>query len=364
MSNIKTYKEIKAFHPGRYIERIIEDRGETQAEFALRMGVSAKTLSELVNGNCDISENMACKLSAMLGISVETWLNLQAKYDAALVEMERTKKLDDQIPVFDKLDYSYFAKLADLPLVKNIRDKIKNLCSFLTIHSLDVLAQKDALASFRSEVCGNEDVNRICANAWLYCVISLASKITVANFDAQKFQEKLPVIKSYMAREFNANLIDDLKSVFSECGVIFIYLPHLKNSHVNGVVKWCGPERVIIGMNDYRKNVDTFWFSLFHEIGHVMQQKHKHVFLSFDEVEQADYDEKLEKEADHFANEQICASVYYNAFVFKGDFSRKCIQEFAASQNVPVSFIAGRLAHDGYITWSFAGVFRKSFIKS
>ena len=77
MSNTIEYKDIIAFHPGYYVEDIIEELGISQAEFALRMGTTPKTLSQLVNGWINISNDLAKKLSMMLGSSVDGWLNLQ-----------------------------------------------------------------------------------------------------------------------------------------------------------------------------------------------------------------------------------------------------------------------------------------------
>ena len=77
MNNTIEYKDIIAFHPGYYVEDIIEELGISQAEFALRMGTTPKTLSQLVNGRINISNDLAKKLSMMLGSSVDGWLNLQ-----------------------------------------------------------------------------------------------------------------------------------------------------------------------------------------------------------------------------------------------------------------------------------------------
>ena len=77
MSNTIEYKDIIAFHPGYYVEDIIEELGISHAEFVLRMGTTPKTLSQLVNGWINISNDLAKKLSMMLGSSVDGWLNLQ-----------------------------------------------------------------------------------------------------------------------------------------------------------------------------------------------------------------------------------------------------------------------------------------------
>jgi HTH-type transcriptional regulator/antitoxin HigA len=89
MSNVKEYKDIVAFHPGYYIADVIDDMEISQNEFAARMGTTAKTLSKLINGQANISNDLAKKLSVMLGTSVEVWQNLQNTYDQKLLEIQQ-----------------------------------------------------------------------------------------------------------------------------------------------------------------------------------------------------------------------------------------------------------------------------------
>ena len=96
MGNVNEYKDIVAFHPGYYIADIIEDMGISQAEFATRIGTTAKTLSQLINGQANISNDLAKKLSVMMGTSVEVWLNLQDTYNQKLIEIQQSKDFDTQ----------------------------------------------------------------------------------------------------------------------------------------------------------------------------------------------------------------------------------------------------------------------------
>ena len=52
----------------------------TQDEFATRMGITENALSRLIKGQVNISNDLAKKLSVMLGTSVEVWQNLQNAY--------------------------------------------------------------------------------------------------------------------------------------------------------------------------------------------------------------------------------------------------------------------------------------------
>ena len=89
MSNVKEYKDIVGFHPGYYIADIIDDMEISQNEFATRMGTTVETLSKLINGQANISNDLAKKLSVMLGTSVEVWQNLQNTYDQKLLEIQQ-----------------------------------------------------------------------------------------------------------------------------------------------------------------------------------------------------------------------------------------------------------------------------------
>ena len=101
MSNVNEYKDIVAYHPGYYIADIIEDMEISQAEFATRMGTTAKTLSQLINGQANISNDLAKKLSVMLGTSVEVWQNLQNTYDQKLIEIQQAKDVIQELQLED-----------------------------------------------------------------------------------------------------------------------------------------------------------------------------------------------------------------------------------------------------------------------
>lgn len=85
-NKIVEYKDMIAFHPGQYVEELIEDYNLTQKEFAERLGVSEMKLGKLVNGEESISNDIARKLAKVTNISMITWLNLQNAYDVKVTE--------------------------------------------------------------------------------------------------------------------------------------------------------------------------------------------------------------------------------------------------------------------------------------
>ena len=86
-NKIVEYKDLIVFHPGQYVEELIEDYKVTQKEFAERLGVSEMTISKLVDGEESISTDIARKLAKVTNISMITWLNLQNVYDVKMAEI-------------------------------------------------------------------------------------------------------------------------------------------------------------------------------------------------------------------------------------------------------------------------------------
>lgn len=80
-------------HPGEVIRDLcLEPLGLTVTAAAKALGVSRRTLSELLNGRRGISAEMAVRLSLGFGRSPESWLAMQADYDLAQV-LPKAKKL-------------------------------------------------------------------------------------------------------------------------------------------------------------------------------------------------------------------------------------------------------------------------------
>ena len=93
MSNYIEFDDKIAFHPGYYIQEIIEESGLTQEDFAKKLGITPKSLSLLIRGEQNLSSDIATKLSRMTGTSVSYWINLQTGYDALMAEFKAKRNL-------------------------------------------------------------------------------------------------------------------------------------------------------------------------------------------------------------------------------------------------------------------------------
>ena len=342
MSNIVEYKDNIAFHPGYYVEEIIEDMSISQAEFALRMGTTSKTLSQLVNGQINISNDLAKKLSSMLGTSTDVWLNLQKRFDRESVEIQKEKDLDEQLDIVSLIEYGYFVDICRLEKTNDKKEQIVNLCKYFMIADLRILLESGFLVSFRN-VENNDKRNIVNSKAWLQVALNLAKKVETKPYNYKKLKGYLQEFRDMTLEDPNI-FLPKMRRMFSECGVIFVVIPHLKGSGINGAIKWINNERVVLALNNKDLYADKFWFSLFHEIKHIFQRKLKTVFTSF-----SNENDRLEEEANKFAKDYLIPEKELNKFLLNKEITKEEIKTFASSIGIHPGIVVGRLQHDGII---------------
>ena len=258
MSNYIEYKDKIAFHPGYYIEEIVEESGLTLAELSKRLNTTPQNLNILIQGKKNLSIDMAGKLSEMLGTTVEYWVTLQKLYDK--MQAEFFSDIDLEKEVFKVLDYKYFRHYFGLPnLPRKIGRQIKYVRDFLEVPSLAILKEKDLAVNFRSYSKKLSMSNIVNANAMVQIAINLALKIDSPQFDKKKFEESVEFALTQTRN--HQEFLPIIKEAFLELGVILIVFPNLKDSGTNGATKMIDG-RVLLMVNDRRHFADTFWFKL------------------------------------------------------------------------------------------------------
>lgn len=353
------YGNIIAFHPSYYIKDVIEDMDLTQEEFAIRLGTTPKNLSELLTGKIKLSTDIAMKLSKMLGTSVDVWLNLEKSFEEKLAEIERLKQLDEQVKIVKMIDYNYFVKFG-LSATKKVEEKIDNLCAFLMISNLNILTKKDFLINYRTSVSNVNEKNIVNSKVWVQTAINIGKENKTNKYDKEKLVKSLTDLRDLTLTE-PSYFVPYLKKVLSSCGISFVLLPNLKNCGINGAVKWINNDKVVLALNDRRLYADTFWFSLFHEIKHVLQHKTKTLIVSLEKTELEDLDEKYELEADEFAKDILIPRDKYESFISKDSFSEESVKNFANSINIHPGIVVGRLQKDKLIPFSYLNQLKEQY---
>ena len=351
------YENISAFHPGYYISDLIKDLEMTQEEFAKRLNITPKNLSDLINGKASISENIAKNLSFMLGTSVDLWLELQKKYDQKVIEIKALQAQRDEETDLAQIDYSYFEKLGVVNPTKNKTQQVSSLFKYFAISSFSVFKKPDFLVQFRQTQCVDEKII-LNSNAWVQTVINIGKQIETQSYSEKRLKEYLPQIRE-MTLQNPSEFLPHLSRIFSECGVAFVLIPSLKNSGVYGATKWINKDKVILGITNRGKNADIFWFSLLHELGHVFQRKVTKTLVDFDT---SDSIEDYEKEADQFAKDLLIPAKEYEKFIADTIFSEQRVRDFATFINIHPGIIVGRLQKEGLLPYTHLNKLKQRYI--
>ena len=341
MSNYIEYGDRIAFHPGYYIKEIIDESGLTQQDFAKRLDTTPKNLSLLIRGEQSLSIDIAMKLSRLLGTSVSYWLNLQKEYDALIAEFKSKEELIQEKKVFSNLDYKYFRENFNLPhLPRKIEEQIKQVRQFLNVATLTVFKKEDMAVSFRSDTGELSETNIVKANIMVQIATNIALKTEAPKFNKALFEEAVQYALT-LTRE-HGTFYPLIKEAFRKAGVIFVILPNISGSRINGATKKVG-NSIMLMVNDRRLYSDTFWFTLFHEIGHIMNGDYG---ISF-ESECGEQEEI----ADKYAEDMLIPYEQYKRFVEEGRFDIKSIEAFASAIDRDPGIVLGRLLNDKKVSY-------------
>ena len=340
MSNYFEFNDKVAFHPGYYIKEIVDDSGLTQEDFAKRLGTTPKNLSILLRGEQSLSIEMASKLSRMLGTSVGYWLGLQQAYNEAYAEYLLAEELKREKEIFKLMDYRYFRDNFGLPsLPRRTEEQISRVRKFLSVASLTVLGERDLAVSFRSYTRDLTLSNVVNANALVQVAVNRALETEAPSYDKKKFERAVSF--ALTQTQNHETFLPAISDAFLKAGVVLVVLPNLRNSGINGATKKVDGKMMLM-VNDQRHYADTFWFSLFHEIGHILNGD---LGVSFNG--------EAEDEADLYARNVLIPPEPYHDFIVRHKhFNEDIIVEFARSIDRDPGIVLGRLIKDDLVDYS------------
>lgn len=337
-----------AIAPGEYLAEVLEDLNMTQAELSLRMGRPTQAINELIKGKKELTPETALQLAQVVGVPAHIWTGLENEYRLILARQAEQKKLEEECGL---LGLFPLKELAQWGLIQQVRDKVEQvleLRKFFAVATLHALPNvRDYQAAFRKQE-GQKDHSYAIA-AWLQAGKLLAAKQKTAEFQANALANCITQIRHLSCEDPEVG-IPRLKAQLAACGVALVPLPHFKGTGIQGAVfweKWEEVDRAVVLVTLRRKYSDTFWFTLLHELGHVVLHKpdRRKVFLDRDD------DTAAEDEADAFAAAHLLPSESYAAFVAAGEFGQAAIQSFAAHESICPGIVVGRLQRDGLLSY-------------
>lgn len=283
-----------AIPPGATVKEQLDDRGMTQKEFAARMDMSQKHVSKLINGEVQLMPDTARKLELVLGVPASFWSNLEAHYRDQLAKTAAENEMDEDIALSKRFPYREMMRLGWLPETRNPTERVTHLRQFFEVVRLSLVGEGLVPCVAHRRKAGAAD-----AALWSW---AQKAKVEARNTDVGAInigllEEKLPMIRS-MANWEPSKFCPELVCQLAECGVAIVFLPHLSGVGVCGATFYDG-RKIVCAISACGIDADKFWFSLFHELGHIVCG---HLSVSHGTTE------AQEREADSFSRDWLTFS--------------------------------------------------------
>lgn len=333
-------RTIIATPPGVTIKEQLIIRNMRQKEFALRMGMSEKHISKLINGEVQLTADMALKLEMVLGIPAHFWSNLEIIYREKLLKIQAENEMDEEIEIANLIPYNEIAKYHWVPECKRKEEKVINLRKFFEVSQLN-LVKDPLIPNIACRKLGTGEKSNFAVLTWVQKVKLEARKIATRPIDITKLKEAIPVLRK-MTEQNPSSFCPVLHETLKSCGIALIFLPHIKGSFLHGAT-FSDNSKIVIGMTARGKDSDKFWFSFFHEIGHIVLN---HLSLT-EGTEQKD-----ENDADNFSKNILIPENEFKKFTDKKIFNADTITEFAKNIEINPGIVVGRLQKDGLVPYS------------
>ncbi len=331
-----------AIPPGETLIEFLNSIEMSQVELSKRIGISTKHLSGIIKGKASITPETALGLESIFGTPASFWNNLEVKYREIKTRLEEKEKILNETGVAKIIPYANIANLGFVTRTRKAEEKVINLRSFFGTASLEFVP--DVIpAAFRRTM--QREASSLSLAAWLRIGEILAGKVETEPFDKEKVQSVIPDLKKLSLLN-PEEFLPGIERYCVSCGIVFVLVPHLPKTYAYGATKWVSPKKALLQLGNRGSYADIFWFTFFHELGHIILHSKKETFIEEDGTSN-----KIEQEADEFASKTLISRKEYEIFIGKDNITRQSIMEFSEKMEIHPCILVGRLQHDGIIDY-------------
>lgn len=324
--------------PGDTLEEVLENADMSQAELAKRTGLSTKHINQIVNGAAPITPETALLLERATGVSARTWSNLEVAYREHLSRQQEEERLAADLSWLDELPIKELVKRGCIAKRDRAIDTLRDVCRFFGVANR---AAWEALwhkpTAYRTSKAFTSDPGAVAA--WLRLGELQAAEINCAPFDKIKLMAALDDFRALTCEPDPAKWWPGLVERCASVGVAVVGASEIKGARINGAARWLAPDKALVQLSlRYHWN-DIFWFTFFHEIGHLLIHSKKDAFIN-DQGKHSG----VEQEADGFAA-QILIPRRFEADL-AGIVTLQQVRDFAERIGIAPGVVVGRLQYD------------------
>ncbi len=345
MTQTTSLKAAKKFGPGYFIREQMEYRDWTQEDLAEITGLSLKHINKILQDKQPLTLEVAKLFGEIFNTSPQYWINLDTGYRLWLVQGRSQNEIEVDIKgmIYERMPVKDMLAKGWLKPIRNVADLKQQVLEFweweeLSFETID----RDYSPCLNRKSEAFNQFNASYAITWYRKAILEAKKFKVPEFSRNKLESLFDDLHTYTVKEDGIPLfIDHL----AQSGVIFFVLPHLQKTYLDGAAFLLDETPVIVYTGRY-KRIDNFWFTIAHEIAHILLHLEPNTPFVLDNFKDG-YVNKIEEEANDLAGiklkypeimESLSSSLHY--------LTTTHIEVCAVDINIHPAIIIGKLAHD------------------
>ena len=242
------------------------------------------------------------------------------------------------------------AKFGWVPETRDSKEKVINLRKYFEVVELSLLEnnQITRIACRRLAVTDKSDFALL---AWAQKAKLIARNIKTSPINIRELIAIIPEIRKMTVLQ-PTEFCPELKTKLAQCGIALVFLPHLKGSFLQGA-SFIDGNKIVVGLTARGKDADKFWFSLFHELAHIVLG---HIGLANGTGEQ---DEKM---ADSWSRDTLIPVDLFEEYKNQNSFSDASVLAFAKTIGIAPGIVVGRLQNEGCIDHSMMNNLKEQYV--
>jgi HTH-type transcriptional regulator / antitoxin HigA len=344
--------------PGETVARKLKASGRPLDDFAFEMDLKEEHVQHLFDGQLEITEHIARRLEKILGVSANFWLTREAHYRRDMRRIAETVPKDEakewlrSLPLKDMETRGWIVTQSD-PI-----DRLAECFRYFdvpSIHSFDKRVNElvGAVKLRTSETLKSDPV---ALATWIRKGEIEAEHASCGVWNVEAFRASLSEIRKLTLIRDPSVFLPMLKSLCATSGVALVIAKGTKGCKASGATKFINKDKALLLLSFRHLSDDHFWFSFFHECGHLILHGKDQVF-----VEGEPHDaEQHETEANEFAEKILVPDPWFR-LLDKLPLHHKEIIRFAVRVGVSPGIIVGQLEHRKRVNHGYLSYLKRRF---
>lgn len=330
---------------GNFLDEWLEENQMTRAELARRLGASRKHVSQLVSGKVPLSYELAENLELVTGVPARIWNNYELQYQSDLARLRKDSVLKARFSDARLFPIDYLRRRGHITSpAADHAGVVRELLEFFNVADVDSLLSyaPQRLAAYRQSQAFEADDYAVAA--WIHCGVHEVAVRKPAGFDPAALRMYLPQLRDLtLVEDFGQAIVD----VAAGAGVVVIFDSGPPRTRCSGVTHWVG-DTPVVQLTDRGKKNDHFWFTFFHELGHVLLHSQNRVFV--EGAHETGEVDAAESQADEFARDVLISPKDWARRPTSRNLDE--IRKYAASLGIHPGIVVGRMQREsGNYSW-------------